>query len=698
MTMRRQKFALGALPIRARGFGFQLLSWLLVVWLAPTWQPLTQAQDVKIWEFSPYNVTIWYSIDPGVNISALARERFLNQLETSLERTFRATWTTRLAQLPPHLEESIHGGLESISIQGLKESELVLVTSLDNEQSKNIRTFEAAVKGLTEISTTVEAQKKLQTAVARWNLDANSMSGKLLSKLTVNEEGMDSIQAQLQSNVIPAALIGRVHLESVSVESRPLLTPLPWQSADVFRKTDKLFFLTLGAHGDDLVFKVRELDCSMQFLGPTFEAKTTSPSSAARTASELVTQAFAPAARVEDAQSRSAQLRLRAGGLIVDAQNPALVKVGDVMRPIVRRDDRNGIPTLLEPLSWTYAAITESDGIKMNANLYAHSGAPGWGRKNRRTRRILLKVRPRFDNTDIQISVRGAEGTVQSGCFVYERDLVTDTFEYLGRTDWRGRLNISVPDDFGAFLPEHIRRQRFEADRAAADAVKTAAAASSSETGSAEDPTPSNASEAIVAETNESHGAADPAAIPLNHPLKLIYIKNGETVLAKLPFVPGLKRVEEAFLADDRLRLQVEAIVKGFQGEILDLVGMRNLLAAQVQLYLKEAQEDADNRESRLQQADQTLTKLQRLGTYNEMALRLEEIQRDLLDENLANTTLSTRNKIDRMFKTTRNLLQIYLQDDLLGKTTSSVNQALGRSGSGNANAASGSSSGSSGG
>ena len=47
------------------------------------------------------------------------------------------------------------------------------------------------------------------------------------------------------------------------------------------------------------------------------------------------------------------ELFYRAGGLIVRPENPAKLSVGDVMQPIVRRDDKNGRPTLLQPLSWT---------------------------------------------------------------------------------------------------------------------------------------------------------------------------------------------------------------------------------------------------------------------------------------------------------------------------------------------------------
>ncbi len=646
------------------------------------------AQDVEVWEFSPYKVTIWYSIDSGTDISGLGQREFLKELDAALERTFRAAWKTRLAELPPQLEAIVRSRLDSVSMQDLIANELVLAVSLRNEQSQTIRTLDAAIDNLQQIHTTADALEQMREGVNRLRLDADSMSSRLLERLVVDDAGLESINEQLQTGGISAALVPRFHLPSVADATRSVLTPLPWQSAAFIRDIDKLFFLDITAEDDTLLFKARELDCEMQFLGPTFEARTQFRQLASRMACTVLAKAFAPVARVEEAESRSAELRLRAGGLILDPRNPASVAVGDVMQPIVRRDDRNGNPTLLEPLAWTFAAITETDGVKLMANVYTYSGGPGLqGRKNRRTRRVVLRVRPRFASTDIKISVRGTEGKVQSGCSIYQRDLLTDEFTYLDRTDWRGQLNIPVPGEFGRFLPDAVRRERFEAARLAAEQANLTAASKTADSGKSGLDSENLAASQAAPPTSDANRSEDlygtgqdPDALLLNHPLLLIYVKNGDTVLGKLPMVPGLKPVEEAFLLDDSQRLRAEALVKGFQGEILDLIGMRNLLAARVQLYVKEAKTDPEKRSAKLEQAEKAVSELGRLRTYNEMALRLEQIQRDVLDGSSSDMSARTRNQIDRMFQTSRNLLQSYLQDDLVGNTTSLVKSMQGTS------------------
>jgi hypothetical protein len=161
--------------------------------------------------------------------------------------------------------------------------------------------------------------------------------------------------------------------------------------------------------------------------------------------------------------------------------------------------------------------------------------------------------------------------------------------------------------------------------------------------------------------------ADDDAVIPLNYPLVHIYIKSGDTVLAKLPLVPGLRELEVAELPDDSLRLQSEAFVRGFQGEILDLIGLRNLLAARVQLYIKE---------DKLEQAETVLNELRRLRSYNEMRDELSAIQRRMLEASGDNVPRAARSRIDRMFQNTRDMLQKYLQDELVANTERAFDNA----------------------
>lgn len=575
--------------------------------LAPRRAPAQDAPSasVKIWEFSPYDVEVLYVFDDTVSASPLAQQVWLAQVKADLERTFQAAWNVRFSPLSGDLAP-------------------VLLRHFDDF------TF---------------AELQAQVAMSK----------------TTETNGSTEANHPSQSNELPKPDAKRV--QSAKVDS-------------LWRERDKLFYLLVRRQGDETIVQVRELDGPLRFLGPAMSDSTSDWSYAARLASSEIVRAFAPVARVEDAESRSADLTLRAGGLIVQPDNPANVIVGDVMQPIVRRDDRNGVPTLLQPLPWTFAAVTDSDGVKLKANVYTYSGGPGLqGRKNRRTQRMLLKVRPQFEQTELELVVAGG-AKPQAGCFIYSRDFLTDQFSRLGRTDWRGRLTIAIPAQQTEIIPEAVRAQRAAAKREAArraatsSAAEAASEAASEATSEATAPSAAIAPEEALAENqsatptpaeetpaDETSVQTETPAIPLQTPLVLLYVKQGDRVLAKLPMVPGLARVATAELPDDRRRLLAEAFVHGFQGEILNVVGMRNLLAARVKRLVAKDQPDA---------AKATVEELRRLSNYTDMADQLEAIQRRMLDETNGPIPLAAKSRIDVLFQTTRNMLQKYLQDSLL--------------------------------
>ncbi|MEM8734474.1 MAG: hypothetical protein AAGG44_09650 [Planctomycetota bacterium] len=627
-------------------------------------QKCCRADDgVRIWEFSPYEVEIWYSFGEDVAVDETTEDLIISQLDAELKRTFRAAWKTTTAELPADRAAIVASNFDQFTLQDLARNELVLVASLKHPETKTVRTMEAAIGNLNSIAATEPIVGQLRAAVARNNQGEDSLGARLLSKCSADSGSTKEIVDQLVAGEIPCGLIPRTEAQAIEDGVRVLLTTLPWQTDGVLRSKDKIMFLHFGSAGDAITMKARELDCPMQYMGPTMKAETSDWAYAARPAAAIITKAFAPIARVEDASSTSAKLRQRAGGLIVHDDNPAEIRVGDLMQPIVRRDDRNGIPTLLQPLSFTFAAITDSDRVRLDANVYTYSNGPGlMGRRNRRTRRMLLRVRPVVEDTDLRVVLRGS-GTPQAGCFVYTKDLITDEFTLLGRTDWRGQFNIPVgaPD---SFLRAEEKKKRLIAKREA-----LAKAEDEQETAGSEDGAEDAEGESPEVESDEGSSDVDPDAIQLNQPLLKLYVKNGETSLASLPFVPGLRSVEIAELRDDRRRLKAEAFVKGFREKIIDIIGLRNLFAARIKLELKAG---------KVEEASRTLMKMREQPTYNDMADQLEEIQRIMLDETDGAVTLSEKNRIDRMFQVTRNLLQKYLQDNLLRDSEVAVKEAGG--------------------
>ncbi len=639
-----------------------------------TFASRASSQEAKIWEYSPYDVQVWYHFDGSVPVSKSAQSSSVKSLIEELERTYRATWKLDVSETPTQLLRESTRRLEDVQPADLSRNEYVLVVSTTKTETKTVRSFEAAAESIQEIMVSQTTFANMTLAASKAGVQAESLSGKLLAKMKVDEKGDDNIISSIKTEGIGAAFLPRYKSEGIT-KTRVIPSPLPWQTDRFFNEKDKIFFVNFSMNGDDFQVSVRELDCPMLHMGPFFTTSTSSFGQLPHVTAHLMQRAFAPTARVEEAGTAWADLRHRAGGLIMDESedghaNPARITVGDVLHPFVRRDDRNGLPILLQPLTFTYAAITNSDGVKMKCNVYTYSGGPGLqGKPNKRTHRILLRVRPAVPESDIRVVVRGNTSKSQPGCFIYTKDFLTEEFKYVGRTDWRGRLNIPYPEETISVLPDELRVQRFTA---LADARKKAIEQAQKEY----DEAVQKAKEAGLPEPKQPENAPvvtqapiDPSTtIPLKQPLLVLYVKSGDTVLAKLPFIPGLREVDVAELLDDTLRLQTEALVRGFQSKILDQIGLRNLYAARAKILLKNG---------KLEEATKVVDKLRKLKDFNEMNDELSRLERQILEQiSLNPPPRAGQLQIDKMFKSTRDMLQKHLQDNLASTIAEQLRQA----------------------
>lgn len=125
--------------------------------------------------------------------------------------------------------------------------------------------------------------------------------------------------------------------------------------------------------------------------------------------------------------------------------------------------------------------------------------------------------------------------------------------------------------------------------------------------------------------------------------MRLLYVKNGGAVLARLPLVPGQSKLEVADLIGDDQRLRAEAYIRGTQNMIVDLVAIRQLFAARIRMRLEAGD---------LNEAKNLLEALRGEPTYEKIAA---DMGRKLLQ--LKGRNSGEQAKIDRMFAQTREML-----------------------------------------
>ncbi len=386
-----------------------------------------------------------------------------------------------------------------------------------------------------------------------------------------------------------AVLVSRGMAITLVEPEAKLITPtIPGLVSKVVDAYDKIFIVRVQS--DTIPNKVQavELDTLMRHFGPV--AMTSSVASALPAAiGRALTQAFAPVVRIDNAGQKNAVGLLRAGGLVLEEDretSPAAIRVDDVLEPMTRKNDRNGKPILIGPIDWAYLLVTEFEGRNIKMDYYAGRAGGLQGRKNQRTFRTALKVRPFGDSTVLRLHLQRNPNFPLIGYELYDKELMSTKMTFIGRTDWNGRLFVGRTED----------------------------------------------------------------------PLRLLYVKNGGAVLARLPMVPGLNPIEVADLSGDDMRLQAEAYIRGVQNAIIDLVAIRELFKARIRLRLERGE---------IEKAEELMNALRDQPSNEKLATEMGKKQAVFLKA-LGTREANQRRKVDEMFTTTRELLSKHINPKLV--------------------------------
>jgi hypothetical protein len=129
--------------------------------------------------------------------------------------------------------------------------------------------------------------------------------------------------------------------------------------------------------------------------------------------------------------------------------------------------------------------------------------------------------------------------------------------------------------------------------------------------------------------------------------LRLVYVRNGGRLLARLPMVPGLERELSAQMANDDQRLQAEGFVKGLQHRVMDLVARRELYASRIDRHLEK---------NELDEAKALLEEFRELETRSDLTRQLDQ-----QEQRITSSDRRVQAKIDKLFSDTRQLLGKFL-------------------------------------
>ena len=137
---------------------------------------------------------------------------------------------------------------------------------------------------------------------------------------------------------------------------------------------------------------------------------------------------------------------------------------------------------------------------------------------------------------------------------------------------------------------------------------------------------------------------------PAGNVLRVLLVKSGGELLARLPMVPGLQPTFVAQIANDDGRLEAEGFITGLQEELVDLVTRRELLLARAKARILAKKYD---------KARELIDELRRLPTGAEFSRTLSAQRAKTRSDDP-----TTRAKIDALFGDTQKLVDQHLRGD----------------------------------
>lgn len=342
-------------------------------------------------------------------------------------------------------------------------------------------------------------------------------------KLIVADAGGDSLEKTLSADLAArsAAIVGgawRVEVLPTPAELRPKLAKsLATLTAEdlpaAALEADKVLLVAVRPEGGGHRIEAREFDTLTRLWNVTVAAEAAQPREVGPRAFQALLRAFAPLARIESTDGKTATLRLRAAALARRDRNLPAILPGAAFRPVLVKSDTRGTLTAGsgEVVAGVYLSPTSASGAALSCRVDAGTQSAVIPDYHPHRQRLALGVSPASGSTKLTLVSRGEPAAALEG---YD---VLDGPDLLGRTDRRGL--VTVP--------------------------------------------------------------------PGQQALRMLTIRRGEAVLARLPIVPGLTPEITLPVAADDGSLALEAQIAALEDALIDLVARRQVLAARIRAAAK---------------------------------------------------------------------------------------------------------------
>ncbi len=289
----------------------------------------------------------------------------------------------------------------------------------------------------------------------------------------------------------------------------------------------KAFILSIERDGTSFIIGCREFDSRIHELTPVRTEVTQDERSIGTMAVRLMRDTFRPMlvflrAFPGDEGESMMEMQLQGGEIIPPDPSAEQVIVGDVLRPFVRQMERREPKKLkqLKELPLTYLRVMDIDTVetrgKATTVFITHLRAQIFGAKGRRTQHLAVRQRPGANRSRVRLVLQGRE----------DKPLISHRLALAYQLNWRSA--------------EDGPQTQLVSDR----------------------------NGEVVIETRE------------NHPTFWIRVYSGTSLLARVPYAPGLLPTDTIELPDDSIRLGVEGEIQLLADELIDAIALREVTIA----------------------------------------------------------------------------------------------------------------------
>jgi hypothetical protein len=370
-------------------------------------------------------------------------------------------------------------------------------------------------------------------------------------------------------------------LDAIAVDQIPVASPEP----------DKILLVAVTVVPGGLTVTARDFDVHTRTLSypatrPVWQIGTLCDASL-----DALLTAFAPLARVDrieavgkEKKDAIAVLRVKGAALPTRDRNLALLKCGDVFRPLRRAHNRDGKFLGVTRTQWSLCIVDKITLEEVQCQLHTGMRKEMPTKGQGRVESLALRVNCPGGTTAVVLESRVAPKMPLAGCDVYAYPPGRkEAVAVVGQTDRQGR--ILVPSLQGS-------------------------------------------------------------------PMRVLLVKNGNALLAKLPIVPGLEHELSAPVPNDDQRLAAEGFITGLQEELFDIVARQKILVAMIKTRV-----DA----KKFTEAEEFVDALRRLPTAQQFHVRINREQ-----EALATKDTGIQKKIDQLMSDTRQLVDKWLDPRII--------------------------------